>query len=587
MTARSAIAKLNVARRMILTSAKSDRRPRLFAAALLLIVITWAVYGLAMIGDFVDWDDPELIVNNALLRPDYIHALHRIWALPYAGLYAPLTYTLYRGLAMVSRAAGSPMDPMYFHLTSILLHSMGGLLLWLWLRRLCGREMPALLGALFWIVHPMQVEAVAWASSMNTVLGGVLGLAALLLATLGVGDAGFKRWAALIGSVFIVAASVAAKPSGVLLPLMLVAVHRLILRRTWKETLLLAAAWIVVILPFALIGMNAQVTSVLGWIPSVPQRFLVAGHAIGFYLLKTFWPVNLGIDYGLSPDDVLQHGRWIVPSAIAIVGGIFAITQYRRRPWVLAGSIIFIAGIGPVLGFVPFLFQVHSTVADRYAYVSLSGVAIIVTFLVRDVETNEKFRTYRIATVVCTTLVLILFSILSARQVTAWHDTASLLAQAYRVNPTSTTVNAQLGFRAFDAGDYVFAEQAFRRVLARNPRDTNLRANLADLLIRTHRPAEAVVEFKRVILEQPENARDYDGLGLALAAAGHDADALQAFATAEKLVPAMADAPADAGDVYLRRGDLTSAAAAFARALAIYPHNATARAGLQKIQQTR
>src|SRR5205823_5816266 len=114
---------------------------------------------------------------------------------------------------------------------------------------------------------------------------------------------------------------------------------------------------------------------------SVWKRPLLAADALMFYLRQVFFPARLGFDYGRSPDWVLAHGRaWIAVGVLANAAIIIFFALPRKAPAVIAAA-IFTAGLLPVLGLVPFDFQVYSTVADHYAYLAMLGPALAVAWL--------------------------------------------------------------------------------------------------------------------------------------------------------------------------------------------------------------
>src|SRR5205085_2795817 len=66
---------------------------------------------------------------------------------------------------------------------------------------------------------------------------------------------------------------------------------------------------------------------------------------------------------------------WVVPAAVV---GLMALAPCRRIWW--AGLAMFVAAMAPVLGLVSFGFQGHSTVADRYAYLGMLGIAMLLAW---------------------------------------------------------------------------------------------------------------------------------------------------------------------------------------------------------------
>jgi Tfp pilus assembly protein FimV len=173
-------------------------------------------------------------------------------------------------------------------------------------------------------------------------------------------------------------------------------------------------------------------------------RPLIAGHALSVYLQKLVWPNWFAIDEGYPPKRVMQTGwvyvAWIVPAAITA-----GILLYRagRRP-LMAGWIVVLAGVAPVLGLVPFVFQYISTVADRYMYLSMLGVALAGSWLLSRMKPRVAM------TVAC--VLLVALGIRSYLQASTWADSRTVFEHTVRVNPDSflaqNTLAAILGDEA-------------------------------------------------------------------------------------------------------------------------------------------
>jgi hypothetical protein len=144
---------------------RSFTKPRLLAclAALGLCVLTILIYRPAWHGGFI-WDDDRYVAHNHLLTaPD---GLRRIWfSLDAPSQYFPLTYTLLR----VERLFWG-LNPTGYHWVNILFHLGNALLVWRILSRL---KVPgAWLAAAIFMLHPVQVETVAWISELKNELMG-------------------------------------------------------------------------------------------------------------------------------------------------------------------------------------------------------------------------------------------------------------------------------------------------------------------------------------------------------------------------------------------------------------------------------
>src|SRR5262249_51420689 len=101
------------------------------------------------------------------------------------GLYIPVTYSVWVGLAMIARVRipephEITLNPWVYHSANVGAHIVSAVLAFLLLRRLVRRDLPAVLGALLFAVHPVEVESVGWISGLKDVLAGCFALLALL-----------------------------------------------------------------------------------------------------------------------------------------------------------------------------------------------------------------------------------------------------------------------------------------------------------------------------------------------------------------------------------------------------------------------
>jgi hypothetical protein len=464
----------------------------------LLVVLALIAYGPALFTGFIlDWDDGLMVARNPMLRPESGVSLVQAWQEPVAGLYAPLTYTLYALVAAVGRAMGRPMDPMLFHAASIGLHLIGGWLLFLWLRRFTGYVNAAVLGTAFWLLHPLQAEPVAWVAGTNSVLGGVLAIAAMLCAIRAHDDAGAGRRNWLILGAIAFAASLAAKPSNIGLPIVLIFLHRTLLFQSWKELLTWAGGWAALAIPFVYQGLSAQTAGLLEGDLPWPQRAMIVGHALGFYFTKIVWPFGLAPEYGLSPTVVLNERRWVGPAIVAVIVLATAISQRRGRRIIFAGVGLTVAALLPILGIIPFYYQSFSIVADRYAYFALIGPTLILAWTVRRAS-PQKVRMGTVALAVALTG-------LTLRQVLYWQDIERLWRRAGEINPNGLFYNYHFIDNARDTGDVPGEIAGLERILARRPFDNIQRLRLAKARIKAGQIDQGLVLLGMIADREPRN----------------------------------------------------------------------------------
>src|SRR5687768_3435879 len=302
-------------------------RSKLQRRALWILLITTLGVFLPVYGhDFVAWDDTHnLAANQRMLEPSWENVKWYWRELEgFKDLYIPVTYTLWAAVASVARVSGADgveLNPSVFHALNSVLHVVSAIVVFAILKRLFGLVWPALLGALVFAVHPVQVEPVAWISGLKDVLSGLLAL----LAVLGYILFAQQRkllWHALATGAFILA--MLAKPSAVVVPLVVAVIDLALIKRRWRDAIFAPMVWITFALPIIIVAMRVQKAAAVGFIPPVWARPFVALDALGFYLIKLVAPVKLAIDYGRSPEWLWSSWQlwvtWLIPvAAVALV----------------------------------------------------------------------------------------------------------------------------------------------------------------------------------------------------------------------------------------------------------------------------
>ncbi len=163
---------------------EQNRTITAWAAAAIVAAITCLVFLPAVRFPFLPfWDDDIHVHANPHIADLSWSGIGALWAGPWQQLYIPLTYTVWAGLAVLSRRmAGLPvadgaLDASWFHGANVVVHTLSAVLAFLLLHRTVGAFFPrgargkagiaSALGALFFALHPLQVESVAWISGLR------------------------------------------------------------------------------------------------------------------------------------------------------------------------------------------------------------------------------------------------------------------------------------------------------------------------------------------------------------------------------------------------------------------------------------
>jgi tetratricopeptide (TPR) repeat protein len=536
-----------------------------------LAVLVLIVFAPVLGHGFVHWDDYGTLVSNSDFNPPTPGKLAGYWSREHMDLYIPVTYTAWAGIARLAyRPDGAGLNPALFHAANLLIHIASALVVYMVLRRLGSAMGAALLGAMVFAVHPVQVETVAWVSGMKDLLSGMLVLLAVLFYLREQPAARPGRDYALATGLFVLA--MLAKPSAVVAPLVVGAIDLLLVRRDIRGVLLRVGPWLALAVPVILIGRLAQPA---GGSENVPIWFrpIVALDALGFYLGKLAWPLHLAVDYGRSPRWLMDHpSQWAV-TAVPLVIGAAAWLIRRRQPMVAAGAVAFGVSLLPVLGLVPFDFQAYSTVADHYLYTAMLGAALVAAGLLSQAVS-------RVTWVVASVFI----AVLAARahmQTYYWHDTQSLFAHTLTINPQSAPAYRALGTAELRADRLDAAMSYLSSALALEPGDALTHALIGDVLLESDRPREAIEHYLQAVEAWPSSPNYLTRAGVAYRKLGQTDRAREMLGKALTERPGYFEALVNLGELLLEQGDTAAAAGCFRQALAVRPGHPSAVRGLQ------
>ena len=552
---------------------------------LLLVLIPLAVLAAfwpTLRADFITWDDDANFLNNPHFRGlDWRNlrwmftTLHMSNYQPLSWLFSCLGYSLWG------------MHPFGYHATSLAFHMLNAVLFYRVAARLLRLASPAAddaavavaaaFAALFFALHPLRVESVAWLSGQHDLQAATFYLLAILCHLRACSDeARRRRW--LSGCAALFAAAMLSKVNGITLPIALLLLDFYPLRRlpadprqwlepqhrrVWLEKLPLLAVAVVA----GLVSWVARHETAVLQPLSLGFRIQQAFYGLAFYLGKTMVPVRLMPFYPVPLD--LRLSPMTVVASAGLVLVLSAVLLHLRRPWPggLVAWAYYVVTLLPVLGLISFSTQLT---ADRYAYLPcmawavLGGGAVLAGLRRLGPRGRHLLAVGLFA-------VLLLLAGLSWGQSRLWYDSETLFRYVLALNQDIPEVHNDLGFvlvtqRRTDEG---VAE--YRKALAIKPDFTRAMNNLGLALLGQGRYAEAIEQYRKALALEPDYAFGHNNLGLALMYLGQTAEALAHFQKAVALVPDYVVAHNNLGGALLMMGRVDEAIAQFQRALELRP----------------
>ena len=533
--------------------------PLKYFIPLLLVIITLVVFYRVSGHEFVFCDDDVHVYKNPHMDPVTSSSFRHFWKKPHD---FALTYTVWAIQAAFARtkaldSAGPKLNPHIFHITNLIFHILSVLMVFLILRILVRHDWAAFGGALLFAIHPVQVEPVAWVTGLKDLFSGFFSLAAvwqyLLFAKFRSAfgsvpeknEEGYpdkkdnvnngrslkfrRKWLHYITAVIFFILALTAKPTAIVVPIIILILDVWILKRPVKKSIILLLGWIIIFLPLIILLKSLQPETRMEFITPLWARPFILGDALAFYIYKLFFPFSFGIDHGRSPVFVIREGliywTWLIPFILVLLFWL----RRKRKPWLIASAGIFIAGILPVSGLISFRFQEISTVASRYLYISMLGPALAFA--------GFLMSSFKKPIIIICGLILSLLGVRSALQTKHWKNTFALFEHSLKVNPGSWNVHKYLGIALYEQQKFEEASIHFSKSLELKPNDAVLQNKFGMVLFKQEKFEQAVVHFTRAIKLQPNFEKPYSNLGDILLLQGQTEKAVACYTRAFRINP--------------------------------------------------
>jgi tetratricopeptide (TPR) repeat protein len=566
--------------------APSPSGPPAWALALGAAVLAFAVFAPSLAGVFLNWDDEVNFVHNDAYRGLGPGNLEWMFT-DFTGHYMPVTW-----LTLGLDYALWGMAPRGYHLTNLLFHAAVSAAFYFVVLAILRKAQPraserllrwsALAGALFFAVHPLRAESVAWITERRDLVSGLFFMLSLLAyLRLQERPDARRKWLLLSLACFLL--SILSKAMGMTLPFVLLALDAWPLRRfetragvrprfgpILREKLPYVAIMIAAVaLTYAGQRQAAALLNARQYPPI--DMLLQPPYRLCFYVWKTAVPAALSPLYpfrsitlsGLEP-------RYVV----GIVAGLAALALLwrfrRRRPELAVAAGAYLALIAPVAGV---LQAGPHFAADRYTYLACLPFAVLFGGWAAALAPRSRMG------VACGTAALLsALAVLGWRQSHVWLDSLALWDHAIRVGTSSPFPYVSRATARADRGDLDGAVADFDAAAKLDAKEPRIYDNLSKVhWIRGDLDA-AVASASRAIELDPTMANPYQNRAIARLDKGDAAGAIEDLSKALSLDPRLREAHLNRAFARQRAGDLHGAIDDASRAVALNPADAKAHA---------
>jgi tetratricopeptide (TPR) repeat protein len=493
---------------------------------LALALATLAVFAQVRNLDFIDFDDDLYVTENSHVQAGLTwQGIKWAFTTTHAYNWHPLVW-----ISHMLDCQLYGLKPAGHHFTNLVFHISNTLLLFLVFRNMTGRLWPSAFVAALFALHPLHVESVAWVSERKDVLSTFFWLLTMWFY---IRYARRPRFAAYLPVMLALALGLTAKQMLVTLPFVLLLLDYWPLKRfpqtqqkrrrqkgisgtasfshCFVEKIPLLVLCAVAGLIVLLIQSDVALVKTAALIP-LKYRLGNALVAYAKYITKMFWPANLGILYvHLGADLPLWQ---VLAAACSLLVVSMAVVRARQsHKYLIVGWLWFIGTLVPVIGLIQVGLQ---AMADRYTYVPLTGLFIIIAWGAAELLAKRRRPTVALAAVAA--VVLSTLATLTWLQVTHWQNSITLFEHTVAVTANNDILHYNLGTLFLEKGETDEAIKHWTEAVSIKPDQPTIHMNLAMLLARQGKIDKAIQHCRQALRYRPNDRVAHDALKKLLAA---------------------------------------------------------------------
>ncbi len=547
---------------------------------------------------FTNWDD-GMIYQNSTIRDLSWKGIKRIFIHEKANTYQPI-----RILSYAIDYKFWKLNPVGYHITSILFYILSCIMVFFILRRLSAslrekaspdfHERIAVFGSFLFAAHPVHVEAVTWLAARKEVLQGFFFFLAFYLYLRIREITGPKKMVYLGMVLFAMLLAILSKPSAVVFPATILIYEIAQRQNRWKNFVrshrIFLAILILISIIFAsiLIKVMWEAGGVKPYRGGSFFNNLLISFTIFIYSIKLlFLTINYSAAYTIPISNPVLSLQTLVFVGAALLLFVLSLWSLKKMKVLFFSFFFFLVTLAPYLNIIP----ISTLMADRYVFIpSLSycfllGIGFDKLYNFRMARFSDGF--FKLLSIAVFLFLLAGYSYMTMNQNRIWKNSYTLWVDAVEKYPDSNTANALMGVVYMDLGmdekalkhlekavqivsyDYqsrnnlgiVYGklgepEKALKELMTAiylNPDDDTIKINLSVFYQRQkeYKKAEEVLAY--LLSKNPKDAQLHYRLGVLYRDAGRYEQAISELLEAMKLAPRIINPYEELGNTYASR----------------------------------
>lgn len=537
-----------------------------------IVALTAAVFYNSLFNDFTNWDDPVYVEGNQYIKKFNAQNLAYIFKHDIAANYHPFTM-----LTLMANYLQGGLNPFPYHLWNYVLHLLNVLGCFWFLYHLSNRRLfVALFGALFFGIHPMHVESVAWISERKDVLYTLFFFPALTYYIFYSKKEGNDTKSYILALLLYIAA-LFSKPSAVVFPLLAFCIDFLnrrpfSLKMLWEKIPLFALSLI-----FGLLTVMAQKDTAIDDLTRYTfiQKLMFASYGFVMYIVKMFVPYSLSPYYiypVLDKNTGMPLNFAIMPLfVIALVGGAVWLWYKKNNRIPLFALAFYFFNVVLVLQFL----TLGSTVmSERYTYVAYTSLLFAVGMGIDYLIKNEAYKSFKNIALALCLVATVAFSYISVQRNKIWKNTETMWTDVIKQYGEVSQVHGAFSSRA----NYYSEKKEYDRALRDFNKSIELNSNYADAFMNRgnvyrnlNKHREAITDYNKAMAIKNNYDLIYVNRGNAYFNLGIDDSALLDYNKAIEVEPNNDKAFGNRAAIFTRQKQYDKALQDFDKALQINP----------------
>lgn len=548
-----------------------------FYSIIIIILAGVLSYSNCFKNDFV-WDDYNLIVKNELIRNVHNYdkvLIQELLDKSRTNYYRPIQVFSYM---LDYHIAG--FSPFGYHIHNLLLHLLNAILVYIlagcFFRAALDKSDTievqikasriALFSSLFFVVHPVHVQSVAYISSRADLLAGFFMLSTLLLYIRHFKAEGIRR-ILYLSSIFLFCMALFSKEMSIVFPVILISYEYFFIREKnvscflsrinrLAPFLLIACSYVIMrltILDFSLapIWLKGGVYS-----PNIAIRIFSFLKGIVLYLTLLVMPVNLHAERIITPAvSIFNFYVLIFIFLLIVLVIVFKKFSIRNKRFILFGLIWFIVFLFPQSTFVFIWF-----LAEHYLYLPSIGMFLIAGYGVNSLWARKRNLARLIAVAI-----VIFWGLLTFSQNYVWRDSFTFYRWTDKYSDKGFLTRNNLANIYLYLGLDDMAFKKYKQALVANPYNETIRENIS--MVRNN----LIEEYKNIERSRPGSSVNYYNLGYLYEIGGSLNEAISYYKKAIAINPNFVEAISNLGNVYEKTGDYDQALLKYRQAISLDP----------------